>query len=287
MVPRVAGGRRRRSRQARRRARAREEEGAHGGRDRDRRGDLGGNPRVGRQAQVPACRGAPARRRLKDAARGRRDRTYQGRRRCSSKTHAGGTMAIGFMRVLAASLVIASVTLAHAQTQGTASAVPAAETGIASVYSSALEGQLTASGQRYDGNRMTAAHRTLPFGTRIRVTDPATGRTVTVRVNDRWGGGPGRVVNLSRRAAEDLGLGSFGQLTVRIDVEKLGDGQIESPSEDEAVPREALAPRVESTGNDPAGRTLRCENEADILGLRDQWRVTHVRACLARKPARP
>src|SRR5262245_57149052 len=196
-------------------------------------------------------------------------------------------MAIGFARALAALFVSGGVTLAYAQTQSAATAAPAAESGIASVYSADLEGQLTASGQRYDGNRLTAAHRTLPFGTRIRVTDPATGRAVSVRVNDRWGRGPGRVVNLSRRAAEELGLGSFGQLMVRIDVEKLGDGQIETPPEDEGVPREALAPRVESTGNDPAGRTLRCENEADILGLRDQWRATHVRACLARKPARP
>jgi rare lipoprotein A len=196
-------------------------------------------------------------------------------------------MAIGFVRMLAALLVVDGVTLAYAQTQNAATIVPAAETGIASVYSADLEGQLTASGQRYDGNRLTAAHRTLPLGTRIRVTDPATGRAVTVRVNDRWSGGPGRVVNLSRRAAEELGVGSFGQLMVRVDVEKLGDGQIEPPPEDETVPREALAPRVEGTTNDLAGRTLRCENEADILGLRDQWRVTHVRACLARKPARP
>jgi rare lipoprotein A len=195
-------------------------------------------------------------------------------------------MAIGFVRVLAALPVLGSLTLAYAQTQGAATAVPAAETGIASVYSADLEGQLTASGQRYDGSRLTAAHRTLPLGTRIRVTDPATGRAVSVRINDRWGGGPGRVVNLSRRAAEELGLGSFGQLTVRVDVEKLGDGQIESPPEDEAVPREALAPRVEGATNDLAGRTLRCENEADILGLRDQWRATHVRACLSRKPGR-
>jgi rare lipoprotein A len=195
-------------------------------------------------------------------------------------------VAIGFVLVLAALLVIDGVRLAFAQTPGGATPVPTAETGIASVYSADLEGQLTASGQRYDGSRLTAAHRTLPLGTLIRVTDPATGRTVSVRVNDRWGGGPGRVVNLSRRAAEELGLGSFGQLTVRVDVEKLGDGRIESPPEDEAVPREALAPRIEGTADNLAGRTRRCENEADILGLRDQWRAAHVRGCLGRKPGR-
>ena len=192
-------------------------------------------------------------------------------------------MAVGFARVLAALLVIDGVTPAFAQTQGPATAGPAAETGIASVYSSDLEDQLTASGQRYDGSRLTAAHRTLPLGTRIRVTDPASGRAVTVRINDRWGGGPGRVVNLSRRAAEELGIGSFGQLTVQIEVERLGDGQIEPP-EDKAVPREPLAPRLEGTTNDPGSRTQRCENEADILGLRDQWRAVHLKTCLARKP---
>lgn len=161
--------------------------------------------------------------------------------------------------------------------------VPAAETGIASVYSADLEGQLTASGQRYDSNRLTAAHRTLPLGTRIRVTDPATGTSVRVVVNDRWGGGPGRVVNLSRRAAEEVGLGSYGQLTVQVEIERLGDGSVDPP-EDEPVFREPLAPRIEATSNDLAGRTQRCENEAEILGLRDAWRDNHVRTCLARKP---
>jgi rare lipoprotein A len=164
--------------------------------------------------------------------------------------------------------------------------IPAAETGIASVYSDDLEGELTASGQRYDGDRMTAAHRTLPLGTRLKVTDPATGTTVHVVVNDRWGGGPGRVVNLSRRAAVEIGLGTYGQLTVRVEVERLGDGSVDPP-EDEPVFREPLVPRLEATSNDPAGRARRCENEAEILGLRDQWRDNHIRTCLLRKPAPP
>lgn len=164
--------------------------------------------------------------------------------------------------------------------------IPATETGIASVYSSDLEGELTASGQRYAPNRLTAAHRTLPLGTRIKVTDLATGTAVRVVVNDRWGGGPGRVVNLSLRAAEEIGLGSYGQLTVRVEVEKLGDGSVDPP-EDEPVFREPLAPRIESTANDLPSRTQRCENEAEILGLRDSWRDNHVRTCLARKPVQP
>jgi rare lipoprotein A (peptidoglycan hydrolase) len=107
---------------------------------------------------------------------------------------------------------------------------------------------------------------------------------VRVTVIDRWGGGPGRVINLSRSAAEALGIGPLGQLTVLIEVERLGDGAVEQP-EEEGLVREQLVPRLDAAPNEPGGRTLRCENEADILGLRDKWRDAHVRACLARRPA--
>jgi rare lipoprotein A len=197
---------------------------------------------------------------------------------------ARGCLAIALLGMTALSL--AQAPSSRLKVERPAQEIPAAETGIASVYSSDLEGELTASGQRYAPDRLTAAHRTLPLGTRLRVTDPATGKSVRVVVNDRWGGGPGRVVNLSLRAAEDIGLGSYGQLTVQVEVEKLGDGSVEPP-EDEPVFREPLAPRLESATNDPAGRTRRCENEAEILGLRDQWRENHVRTCLLRKPAPP
>ncbi|MCU0805505.1 MAG: septal ring lytic transglycosylase RlpA family protein [Burkholderiales bacterium] len=158
------------------------------------------------------------------------------------------------------------------------------ETGIASVYSSELEGQLTASGQPYSGEQLTAAHRTLPLGTRVRVTDPASGRSVTVVVNDRWGGGPGRVVNLSRRAAEDLGIGTNGQLTVTLAVEELGAGRVEATEQLPVVPRQRLPERIEVTGTDAASRRRQCENEAQILGLRDAYYDNHVRTCLARRP---
>ncbi len=181
----------------------------------------------------------------------------------------------------AAALLLAA---AQAPAQRADAALPPAESGIASVYADDLEGKVTASGRRYDAHRLTAAHRTLPFGTRIRITDPASGKAVKVMVTDRWGGGPGRVVNLSRRAAEELGIGPLGQLTVQVEVERLGDGAVEQP-EDEGLVREPLAPRLDSTAGDTVGRAARCENEADILGLRDTWRDTHVRNCLARKPA--
>ena len=104
----------------------------------------------------------------------------------------GGPRLFVAIATLATSAALAQTPPARLKVERPVQEIPAAETGIASVYSDDLEGELTASGQRYDGDRLTAAHRTLPLGTRLKVTDPATGTTVRVVVNDRWGGGPGR-----------------------------------------------------------------------------------------------
>jgi len=90
-----------------------------------------------------------------------------------------------------------------------------ASQGIASFYS---EVQQTASGEKFDGRDLTAAHPTLPFGTRLRVTDVKTGRSVTVRVNDRGPYVPGRVVDVSYSAAQSLGMVGKGVANVRLDV---------------------------------------------------------------------
>jgi rare lipoprotein A len=180
-------------------------------------------------------------------------------------------------------LVLLAATPAAAQTGATEASAPS-ETGIASVYSAELEGQLTASGQPYNGDKLTAAHRTLPIGTRIRVTDPASGRSVRVVVNDRWGGGPGRVVNLSRGAADELGIGANGQLTVTLSIEELGAGRAAPAADAPVVTRQPLPARIEVSGADPASRRRQCENEAQILGLRDAYFDNHVRTCLARRP---
>jgi rare lipoprotein A len=87
--------------------------------------------------------------------------------------------------------------------------------GLASFYT---EGTLTASGERFDTQELTAAHRTLPFGTRLRVTNVATGRSVTVRVNDRGPFVPGRDVDVSYSAAETLGMVDGGIAKVKLDV---------------------------------------------------------------------
>jgi len=90
-----------------------------------------------------------------------------------------------------------------------------ASQGIASFYT---EDQQTASGEKFDTHELTAAHRTLPFGTRLRVTNVATGRSVTVRVNDRGPYIPGRVVDVSGSAANELGIVDRGIAKVRVDV---------------------------------------------------------------------
>jgi peptidoglycan lytic transglycosylase len=87
--------------------------------------------------------------------------------------------------------------------------------GIASFYS---QGSRTASGEKFDPNELTAAHPTLPFGTKLRVTNQHTGRSVTVRVNDRGPYVPGRVVDVSYSAAQELGMVGRGVAPVKLDV---------------------------------------------------------------------
>ena len=96
-----------------------------------------------------------------------------------------------------------------------AAATPGASHGIASFYS---EGTRTASGEKFDANQLTAAHPTLPFGTKLRVTNVATGQAVTVRVNDRGPYVPGRIVDVSYSAAETLGMVDGGLAKVKLDV---------------------------------------------------------------------
>jgi rare lipoprotein A len=90
-----------------------------------------------------------------------------------------------------------------------------ASQGVASFYT---EGTQTASGEKFDTHDLTAAHPTLPFGTKLRVTNVATGRSVTVRVNDRGPYVPGRIVDVSYSAAESLGMVGKGVANVKLDV---------------------------------------------------------------------
>ena len=90
--------------------------------------------------------------------------------------------------------------------------------GEASYYASGFEGRPTASGEPYRGTALTAAHRTLPFGTRVKVTNLANGRSVEVRINDRGPFHRRRVIDLSRAAAERLGMVRRGRAPVEVQV---------------------------------------------------------------------
>lgn len=84
------------------------------------------------------------------------------------------------------------------------------ERGRASWYGPRFHGRRTASGERYDMHALTAAHKTLPFGTLVRVRSLVTGHEVEVRINDRGPFSPGRVIDVSRAAAEALGMMGLG-----------------------------------------------------------------------------
>ncbi len=104
---------------------------------------------------------------------------------------------------------------------GVTIAVPAVahdydRTGKASWYGKRYHGRTTASGARFDMNAMTAAHRSLPFGTRVRVTNMANRRSVVLTINDRGPYAGGRIIDVSRRAAAILGMVRKGVVRVRV-----------------------------------------------------------------------
>jgi len=94
------------------------------------------------------------------------------------------------------------------------------DTGVASYYASEFHGKATSSGERYNMNDLTCAHRWLPFGTRVRVTNPENGKSVVVRVNDRGPFKHTRIIDLSKKAATELGMIARGTATVVVRIEE-------------------------------------------------------------------
>ncbi len=103
----------------------------------------------------------------------------------------------------------------HKPVKSRTQATSGARVGLASFYD---EGTRTASGEKFDPRELTAAHPTLPFGTRLRITNVTNGRSVIVRVNDRGPFIAGRVVDVSRSAAETLDMVGRGTARVKVDV---------------------------------------------------------------------
>ena len=123
-------------------------------------------------------------------------------------------------------MLIAKTALAAAIAASLTLAVPLASTasagnernGVASYYGKRFHGRRTANGERFNMNAMTAAHRTLPFGTRVKVTNPRNGRSVTVRINDRGPFHGNRSIDLSRGAAARIGLVHAGVGRVKLEI---------------------------------------------------------------------
>ena len=117
----------------------------------------------------------------------------------------------------AAALAIPQADLPLAEAPAAPTAIPLGG-GIASFYADRFNGQRTASGERFDNRALTAAHRTLPFGSHVRVTNPATGASVVVRITDRGPFSHGRLIDVSRAAAEELGLVRAGHGRVELEL---------------------------------------------------------------------
>jgi rare lipoprotein A len=94
------------------------------------------------------------------------------------------------------------------------------ESGKGSYYADKFQGRATASGVPFDQKKMTAAHKTLPFGTKVKVVNLANGRSVKVSINDRGPFVAGRIIDVSKKAAEKLGITKSGVANVEIRYKK-------------------------------------------------------------------
>lgn len=114
--------------------------------------------------------------------------------------------------------LVATVVMPHAEEETPTSEGPKVQqVGNASWYGPAQEGRETASGEPFDPNALTAAHPTLPLGTKAVVTNMETGKSVTVRINDRGPYAKGRKIDLSHAAAQQIGMGKKGVARVKIE----------------------------------------------------------------------
>lgn len=132
---------------------------------------------------------------------------------------------------------------------------PEVEDGLASWYGGKFHGRLTANGETFDTNELTAAHKTLPFGTLVKVTHVADGRSVVVRINDRGPFVEGRIIDLSRAAADAIGLTARGVAPVRVEivhaVQPVAFRDIQVGSFSVRTNAEALRERLEAAGFSP------------------------------------
>lgn len=120
--------------------------------------------------------------------------------------------------MLTAMMAAAVISCAYLTASAMAHPVKRSLTGTASWYGGQFHGRQTANGEKYDMNSLTAAHKTLPFGTKVRVTNRANGKSVVVRVNDRGPYAGDRILDLSRGAAAKVGMLRSGIAKVQVDI---------------------------------------------------------------------
>jgi rare lipoprotein A len=104
------------------------------------------------------------------------------------------------------------------------------QTGKASFYADKFEGSSTASGEKYKHSKLTGAHKSLPFGTKVRITNLANNESVEVEINDRGPYVEDRIIDLSKSAAEKLGFVNQGLAEVTLEVIDAGDGKTSDPA---------------------------------------------------------
>jgi rare lipoprotein A len=143
------------------------------------------------------------------------------------KTLTGLTALVATLALPTAASATPSVTSTQPHVSVASKQLIAQSVGQASFYGNqpGEGGPLTANGERYNPGGLTAAHKTLPFGTKVRVTNANTGRSVVVRINDRGPFIRGRIIDLSVGAARAIGLTSSGVAPVRMDVVGGGEGR--------------------------------------------------------------
>ncbi|MFV0321798.1 MAG: septal ring lytic transglycosylase RlpA family protein [Alphaproteobacteria bacterium] len=115
------------------------------------------------------------------------------------------------------------------------------KTGIASWYGPGFHGKKTANGERYNQNALTAAHKTLPIGSVVRVKNLSNGKSVVVRINDRGPFAHGRIIDLSKKAALKLDMHGSGTAKVRVTLIRTASGSDAEMNEDESSIDKVLA----------------------------------------------
>ena len=142
------------------------------------------------------------------------------------------------------------------------------ETGKASWYGGKFQGRLTASGERFDTRHMTAAHKSLPFGTIVRVENLETGKSAIVRINDRGPFVEGRIIDLSMAAAKKIEMLGSGIADVRITVQKWPEKKWVYKADVENIhPEKSISdPPAESSGSSDTAEENKADSQGDSTG---------------------